>query len=528
MVAKLCSVALVLLLATATLFPNASVRAQADPAVRDRVIPTAVQIAAQITLRENASPVRYPLPLGSGTIVSPTGLILTNQHVVDFDALRVELQALLEQYAQERPNVQVELDDDEVTVLVSDGKQPPRPSYTARVERADYRLDLAVLRIIGDEEGSPLESGARSIPFVPLGDSERLGLGDQIQVFGYPAIGGDALSYTTGVVSGFPPEEGMDGMAWITTDAVISGGSSGGTAVNSAGELIGVPTQGASLDCRPGDTNRDGVLNAEDVGCVPVGGSLGQLRPVHLAKPLLLAVDPEFDMVASNGLPKVAQPEGEPTATPVSAVLPTPRVIAVATLSPTPLPPPPTPTPTATPVTPTPVPTPSPSPTPTAIAPTPTPTRVPRTPEPAAQPNPPMQASEFIPAVLPLTHAGCFGISTEGVYPFSEVVAWLEQAGAAPAEIQSWGWRDGAYRSYECRTPPLGGASRMDVVHLFRDPASTRAAVPYFIAGYSLKSTEARLCDSTGPLLVCVTASSPSISPISDVRAVLDALLGCV
>ena len=41
------------------------------------------------------------------------------------------------------------------------------------------------------------------------------------------------------------------------------------------GRLIGVPTQGTELDCRPGDTNLDGTIDAEDVGCIPIGGSIG-------------------------------------------------------------------------------------------------------------------------------------------------------------------------------------------------------------------------------------------------------------
>ena len=46
-------------------------------------------------------------------------------------------------------------------------------------------------------------------------------------------------------------------------------------------------TQGSALDCRPIDTNHDGQLNGEDVGCIPVGGSIGQIRPINLAWPLL-------------------------------------------------------------------------------------------------------------------------------------------------------------------------------------------------------------------------------------------------
>ena len=109
-----------------------------------------------------------------------------------------------------------------------------------------------------------------------------------------------SLTYTIGIVSGFLFEEEIDGTAWINTDAVTSGGNSGGAAVNDAGQLIGVPSSGSALDCRAGDTNRDGVVSAEDVGCLPTGGSLTQLRPIDLARPLLASVDAEI--VAEAGL----------------------------------------------------------------------------------------------------------------------------------------------------------------------------------------------------------------------------------
>ena len=143
-----------------------------------------------------------------------------------------------------------------------------------------------MLRVVADIADSSSAIGDARFPFVPLGDSDELGLGDKVHIFSYPAIGGDSLTYTEGVVSGFLQEDGVNGVAWIKTDAVISGGSSGGTAINDAGELIGVPTLGSELDCRPEDTN--GVdHDVEDVGCIPMGGSIGQLRPINLARKLL-------------------------------------------------------------------------------------------------------------------------------------------------------------------------------------------------------------------------------------------------
>jgi S1-C subfamily serine protease len=94
-------------------------------------------------------------------------------------------------------------------------------------------------------------------------------------------------------VSGFDSEDGVEGRAWIKTDAAISGGNSGGTGVDNDGHLVGVPTrifsnkEGQSVDCRRlADTNGDGKIDENDT-CIPVGGFINALRPVNLAKALI-------------------------------------------------------------------------------------------------------------------------------------------------------------------------------------------------------------------------------------------------
>ena len=306
--------------------PMGLVLAQIDPQVRDRVVPAIVEIAINIDANENGSTEARYLSVGSGTIVSPDGLILTNWHVVDMAALREELNAWEAHASEDGESLAFVLHEDRVLVLGTDGASAPKPAYTAEVVSEDHALDLAVLRITGDEFGAALP-GTSTLPFVPLGDSSTVRQGDPLDLFGYPTIGGESLTYTDGVVSGFLYEEGIDGPAWITTNAAMSGGSSGGAALDRTGQLIGVPTQGSELDCRPGDTNQDGTIDAEDVGCIPLGGSIGQLRPINLAKPLLIdagwttpgeveAVVPE--PVATESATVAA--EVVPTSTPESSV----------------------------------------------------------------------------------------------------------------------------------------------------------------------------------------------------------------
>jgi S1-C subfamily serine protease len=263
------------------------VLAQLDRSTRDRVVPAAVEVAAAALWEEEDFSFTFPVPLGSGTIVTPDGLILTNHHVVAGNGLNSVIASWNTEAAKEFPGVEISLLPETFLILTSDGVSDPVQSYTAVVVAEDARLDLAVLRVVADATGDPGAIAGKVFPFVPLGDSSTLGLGDRVHVFSYPSIGGDTLTYTPGVVSGFQRQEGITGVAWITTNAVMSGGSSGGTAVNDAGELVGIPTQGSELDCRPGDTNRDGVVDVNDIGCIPTGGSLGQLRPVNQALSLL-------------------------------------------------------------------------------------------------------------------------------------------------------------------------------------------------------------------------------------------------
>jgi S1-C subfamily serine protease len=207
---------------------------------------------------------------GSGSIISSNGFILTNAHVVDnrydeYDVLGI--------------------------AMTDRTDQPPELMYLAEIVNVDYALDLSIIQIASDMDGNPV---TREFPFIRLGDSDQIEIGEKLRILGFPGIGGDTITFTEGAVSGFTQERGIEGRAWIKTDATIAGGNSGGMAVNVDGALIGVPTRASSggdqiVDCRPvADTNRDGYIDEYDT-CVPIGGFINGLRPVNLAKPLIEA-----------------------------------------------------------------------------------------------------------------------------------------------------------------------------------------------------------------------------------------------
>ncbi len=276
------SVPLVLVLLLTGLGPSLALDRQTRLDVMSAVV--------QISLVKIEGEEVYYLPLGSGTIISADGLILTNCHVAD--PVRYGF-----------PPEEVPAYDYLGVALTIRSDRPPQLAYLATVEQADPRLDLAVIRIRYKTDGTELKSSDLKLPYVALGDSDVLVVGDDLNIFGYPGIGGETVTFTRGVVSGFSMEAGIEGAAWIKTDASIAGGNSGGTAVDEEGLLVGVPTRGGEVDCRVvTDTNGDGKVDNRD-SCVPVGGYINNLRPVNLAKPLIEA--------ARQGLPDPNKRDGQ-------------------------------------------------------------------------------------------------------------------------------------------------------------------------------------------------------------------------
>ena len=198
---------------------------------------------------------------GSGTIISPDGLILTNAHVAS--PLSPGLAALY----NEPEFIFGDEPDALVIGMVESADLPPVETYLAEVRAADGVLDLAVIQITQTIDGQPVDSATLDLPFVSLGDSNLLNLGDEIQVFGFPGAGGETITFTRGDVSGFESEGRIGTRSWIKTDTTFSPGNSGGLGANQQGEIVGVPSF---------------TFEA-------TGGSINRLRSVNLAKPLIEA-----------------------------------------------------------------------------------------------------------------------------------------------------------------------------------------------------------------------------------------------
>lgn len=203
-----------------------------------------------------------PSHTGSGTIISADGLIVTNAHVAAPDAPGLALQ-----YGAiggiGGPVA-------ELHVLMTEAEdEPPVARYKASLVTVDGYLDIAVVRVTSTIDGGPVNG--LDLPWLPIGDSDALRIGDSLVVVGFPGIGGNTVSADQGDVSGFLEDERIGSRGWIKTSAIVHSGNSGGLAANARGEIVGVPTRAPA------------TKNAEDIG----GFEL--LRPINLANPVIEA-----------------------------------------------------------------------------------------------------------------------------------------------------------------------------------------------------------------------------------------------
>src|SRR5881409_2566762 len=175
----------------------------------ERLQPGLVYVRVQRTAAAKEEPSREEpseprRSTGSGFVIDPNGLIVTNAHVVESAG-----------------SIQVRLADER--------------RFQATVVGRDTRVDLALLRI----------DGAQRLTVLPLGDSNRLRVGEFVLALGNPF--GLEQSVSFGIVSrkGAPLAVAAPGFDFIQTDAAINPGNSGGPLVNVAGEVIGVNSMAA-------------------------------------------------------------------------------------------------------------------------------------------------------------------------------------------------------------------------------------------------------------------------------------------
>ncbi|HET9026395.1 MAG TPA: serine protease [Trueperaceae bacterium] len=191
---------------------------------------------------------------GSGTIISPSGYVLTNFHVAgDLDTRR---------------NYEWH------TIWVTDPDftdQPPEFYFWAQYVAGDPTHDLALLKIVEWFDEEPVDPSF-VFPHVQVGDSNQLIPGDPITIVGYPGISGSTVTFTAGLMSGWVGENfESGGKQWIKTDGKISHGNSGGGAFDENGYLIGVPTAGRTVKYDELDTEEQAYVRPISLGWALIG-----------------------------------------------------------------------------------------------------------------------------------------------------------------------------------------------------------------------------------------------------------------
>jgi len=174
--------------------------------VADQVVPSVVTIAASGPGGSGT---------GSGEVIRPGGYILTNNHVISIAA-----------------------SGGSVEVLFADGQTVP-----ATITGRDPQTDLAVLKV----------QTSRQLKVISLGSSSSVKVGQPVVAIGAPL--GLSGTVTSGIVSALDRTVQVPGenersallVSAVQTDASINPGNSGGALVNCEGQLVGVPTAGATV-----------------------------------------------------------------------------------------------------------------------------------------------------------------------------------------------------------------------------------------------------------------------------------------
>ena len=174
---------------------------------------------------------RVQSSLGSGVIVSPDGVIVTNTHVVKGRG------------------------QTEIRVALADKRE-----FDAKLISQDKKTDIAILKIDGNGE---------DFPYMQFADSDALQVGDLVLAIGNPF--GVGQTVTSGIVSALARSQIASDAVFIQTDAAINPGNSGGALVDLKGRLVGINT---AIFSRSGGSNGIGFAIPSNLVKLHVDGAI--------------------------------------------------------------------------------------------------------------------------------------------------------------------------------------------------------------------------------------------------------------
>jgi hypothetical protein len=215
---------------------------------------------------------------GSGTIIDPSGIILTNRHVIEGAYLNTCFIGFIESINQE-PNF---------------GTEGNYNLAEVKYKTTSSDMDAAILY---------LDNPSNKIyPYINIWDSNsgNLQLGDDLEAIGFPGIGGSTITYTSGDFSGFGSSS--DGTQnYIKTTAILEHGNSGGAAYNSNGQFIGIPTMVVS-----GTLNSLGYILSVNSIKSWLSGILGTQYKNEVIKQTPVVVEPTVNIQNDITPPKMS------------------------------------------------------------------------------------------------------------------------------------------------------------------------------------------------------------------------------
>lgn len=166
-------------------------------------------VSAPVTMSDyffGRSQPRAQVGTGSGVIISPSGYIVTNNHVIQ--------------------------NANEISITLNNNK-----TYMAELVGTDEATDIALIKIEADED----------LPFLAFGDSDSAKIGEWVLAVGNPFNLNSTV--TAGIISAKSRDlTGQHTQSFIQTDAAVNPGNSGGALVNTNGDLIGINTAISSRD----------------------------------------------------------------------------------------------------------------------------------------------------------------------------------------------------------------------------------------------------------------------------------------
>lgn len=166
-------------------------------------------VSAPLTMSDyffGRSQPRAQVGTGSGVIISPTGYIVTNNHVIQ--------------------------NANEISITLNNNK-----TYMAELVGTDEATDIALIKIDAEED----------LPFLAFGDSDSAKVGEWVLAVGNPFNLNSTV--TAGIISAKSRDlSGQNTQSFIQTDAAVNPGNSGGALVNTNGDLIGINTAISSRD----------------------------------------------------------------------------------------------------------------------------------------------------------------------------------------------------------------------------------------------------------------------------------------